>query len=77
MTFKFNYNRRIATCLTWDQLDIGDYFYHRNTHNICIKTAPKAYFCFNDKSYHTRSKLLSGGKYPNFYLVNCQVIAEL
>ena len=78
MIERFNYTPDHNEALSWDELEIGCVFYHRHTHDICIKTSSKAYFCFNDKGYHTRSRLLSDAvQYKNYYQVKCKIEIEL
>lgn len=79
MITRFKYTPDHNEALSWEDLDIGCVFYHRHTHDICIKTSSKAFFCFNDMGYHTRSKRLSkvAGKYKNYYQVNCKIEVEL
>ncbi len=73
---RYKYTKDHVIPLSWDELDIGSVFYniHLNK-NIYIKTSSKAYFSITDRTYHTRSKLLSEGsnKYKNYMQVNCEV----
>lgn len=78
MIIKFKYNPEHNLALSWDELKIGDVFYHIHTKDVCIKTSGKAYFTINDRTYHTRSKLLSdGGHYKNYLQVACKIEVEL
>lgn len=77
MKFNFKYKPYKNESLGWDDIDIGQAFYHRYTHNIGIKTSSKAYFCFNDNSYHTRSKLLSNSNSKVYYQIKMNVEVEI
>lgn len=49
-------------CLSWDELKIGDVYYHMCTKKVNMKTSKNSYVSFSDKKYHTRSKLLQGSR---------------
>ena len=63
--------------LSWDELKIGDVCYHKFTHNIIMKTSMNSYISFNDKKYHTRSKLLKGSKSKVYTQINAKFEFEL
>ncbi len=48
--------------LSWDELKIGDVYYHMYTKKVNMKTSKNSYVSFSDKKYHTRSKLLQGSR---------------
>lgn len=48
--------------LSWDELKIGDVYYHMFAKTVNMKTSKNSYVSFSDKKYHTRSKLLQGSK---------------
>lgn len=63
--------------LSWDELKIGDVYYHQFTHSVNMKTSKNAYISFYDKTYHTRSKLLQGANSKVYQLINATFEFEL
>lgn len=57
-----NYTPDTPELLSWDELKIGDVYYHTCTKKVNIKTSKNSYVSFYDKKYHTRSKLLQGSR---------------
>lgn len=64
--------------LSWDELKIGDVYYHQFAHSVNMKTSKNAYISFYDKKYHTRSRLLQDGPNSKVYqLINATFEFEL
>lgn len=51
---------------SWSELDIGDFYLHIHSKKFNVKTGRNSYFNIDDRSYHTRSKLLQESDYKNF-----------
>lgn len=63
--------------LSWDELKIGDVYYHTFTAHVYMKTSKNSYISFYDKKYHTRSKLLQGSNSKVYRLINATFEFEL
>ena len=78
MDIHFN-EKREPEIVTWNQLDIGDIYYHRHTHAIAVKTSSNSFFNFTDKSNHHWNKdlreLHANGGYKNF--IRCGYALEV
>ena len=62
MIINYKFKPDTTELLSWEELNIGDVYYHNFTKNVCIKISPNGYLSFTDKKYHTRSKILQGSK---------------
>ena len=63
--------------LSWDELKIGDVFYHQFTNNVGMKTSINSYISFSDKKWHTRSKLLQGSSSKVYRQIKAKLEFEL
>lgn len=63
--------------LSWDELKIGDIYYHQWAATVNMKTSKNSYISFYDKKYHTRSKLLQGSNSKVYRLINASFEFEL
>lgn len=63
--------------LSWDELKIGDVYYHPVLKTVNMKTSKNSYISFQDKKYHTRSKLLQGSKSKVYTQINAKFEFEL
>ena len=63
--------------LTWNELRIGDLYYHIHCKEFMLKTGAHSYFNISEHTYHTVSKLLQTGddKYKNF--IRCSFILSV
>lgn len=62
MIIRQSYTPDRKDLLSWDELKIGDVYYHTFAKTINMKTSKNSYVSFSDKKYHTRSKLLQGSR---------------
>ena len=46
MTRRFRTEKWSNKIADWEQLKIGDYFYHSEFEDLCIKVTPENYFAF-------------------------------
>ena len=71
--------KREPELLSWNQLDIGDIYYHIHNHTIAVKTGSKSFFNFTDKAYHHWPKYLNESHdkeaYKNF--IRCSYALEV
>ena len=77
MDIHFN-EKREPEIVTWNQLDIGDIYYHRHTHDIGVKTGANTFYYFTDKSYHHWPRYLIEAhkeEYKNF--IRCSYALEV
>lgn len=63
--------------LSWDELKIGDVYYHTSVRTVNMKTSKNSYISFSDKKYHTRSKLLQGSTSKTYLLMKAFFEFEL
>ena len=77
MNIKQTYKPDTQETLSWDELKIGDVCYHQFTHAVIMKTSMNSYISFQDKKYHTRSKLLQGSKSKVYTQINAKFEFEL
>ena len=63
--------------LSWDELKIGDVYYHTFTNDVYMKTSKNSYISFHDKKYHTRSRLLQGSNSKVYRQINATFEFEL
>ena len=61
--------------ISWNDLNIGDFYLHIHSKTFNIKTGRQSYFTIDDRSYHYWPKLLQESPYKNFvkcsYKVEC------
>ena len=77
MTIRYRYKPDTDNALSWDMLNIGDIYYHQHAKTVNMKTSKNSYVSFNDKRYHTRSKLLQGSHSKVYYQINAEFRFEL
>ena len=77
MTIKQKYKPDINKFLSWDELKVSDVFYHKFTKDFCMKTSNNSYVSFQDKKYHTRSKILQGSHSKVYYQINAEFIFNI
>ena len=72
LSFQSNYE-----LLTWNELRIGDLYFHIHSKDFNIKTGNHSYFNISEHTYHTVSKLLQEGddKYKNF--IRCSFVLSV
>ena len=63
--------------LSWNELKIGDVYYHPVLKTVNMKTSKNSYISFYDKKYHTRSKLLQGANPKVYQQINAKFEFEL
>lgn len=63
--------------LSWNDLKIGDIYYHTSVETVNMKTSKNGYVSFSDKKYHTRSKLLQGSTSKTYILMKAYLEFEL
>lgn len=52
--------------VSWNELDIGDFYIHIHSKKFSVKTGRWSYFTIDDRSYHHRPTLLQEHDYKNF-----------
>ena len=71
--------KREPELVSWNQLDIGDVYYHIHTHAIGVKTSTNSFYYFSDKSNHHWPKYLTESHakdgYKNF--IRCSYTMEV
>lgn len=72
MTITQTYKPDTQDTLSWDELKIGDVYYHPVLKTVNMKTSKNSYISFQDKKYHTRSKLLQGSKSKVYTQINAK-----
>lgn len=76
MTIKQTYKPDTDKILSWDELKIGDVYYHIFLKSVGMKTSKNSYISFSDHKYHTRSKLLQGSHSKTYYQINAEFTFE-
>ena len=77
MIIKQTYTPDTHKVLSWEELKIGDVYYHPFVKTVNMKTSKNSYISFDDKRYHTRGKLLQGSTGKIYCLVNAEFRFEL
>ena len=77
MIIKQTYKPDTHEVLSWEELKIGDVYYHLFVKTVNMKTSKNYYISFGDKKYHTRSKLLQASTSKVYCLVNAEFRFEL
>ena len=77
MTITQKYTPDTDKILSWDELKIGDVFYHPHLQAVHMKTSNNSYISFKDKKYHTRSRLLQGSNSKVYMQIKAEFKFEL
>lgn len=77
MTITQTYKPDTEDTLSWNELKIGDVYYHLVLKTVNMKTSKNSYISFQDKKYHTRSKLLQVSNSKVYRQINAKFEFEL
>ena len=77
MILKQTYKAKTDKALSWDELKIGDIYYHTFLKTVNMKTSKNSYVSLYDKKYHTRSKLLQGSNSKVYHQINATFTFEI